>query len=86
MDSNRKITLGWIIDVLMDNYRIAEQERIIKPWSFALSETRLWCYKTEGKEGRGMTCKDCKWCGECIMSAPDGNGAACKDFEERSEE
>ena len=54
MDSNRKITLGWIIDVLMKNYRIAKEERIIKPWSYALSETRLWCYKTEEKEGRGM--------------------------------
>ena len=47
MDSDRKITLGWIIDVLMHNYRIAEEEGILKPWSYALNETLMRCYATE---------------------------------------
>lgn len=47
MGTDRKITLGWIIDILMDNYRIAEQEGIYKPWSYALNETLVRCYATE---------------------------------------
>ncbi len=32
-----------------------------------------------------MTCKDCKYCKECIMSYPDGNWKACEDFELNAE-
>ena len=30
-----------------------------------------------------MTCKDCMYCNECIMSSPDGAWMACDDFIEK---
>ena len=33
-----------------------------------------------------MTCKDCMYCNECIMSAPDGNWKACEDFEPKQKD
>ena len=30
-----------------------------------------------------MTCKDCMYCNECIMSEPDGRWKACDDFVEK---
>ena len=32
-----------------------------------------------------MTCKDCKYCKECIMLYPDGNWKSCDDFEPKAE-
>ena len=31
-----------------------------------------------------MTCKDCKYCKECIMSYPDGNWKTCENFEPKT--
>lgn len=32
-----------------------------------------------------ITCKDCKYCKECIMSEPDGIWKTCEDFEPKME-